>query len=295
LNRKIQFGIEFFFFVVLLELIRILPWHGLNVLAFLLGKLMQFVGYRKSIIDKNLHIAFPHFSEKDKKHIISSFYQYFSKVLLESLKGYICSRKRLKKRYVLKNPELIQSHIDQGKSVVILMAHINNWEWNSSVLPEYFQVPLFALYKPFKNRIIDQWIHRRREKKGMQLYAIEQVGMMVRKSLQMPSVMIFLSDQRPARTEFHHAVWVSFFNVRTPFPQGAQVIAHKFHLPVFYARVKEVKKGIYLCEFVPIKYEAGTTNDVMVSYVSMLEEDIKAQPANYMWSHDRWKYLNIMI
>ena len=276
-------------------MVRFMPWLGVYALAYLLGKAMQWMRYRRKVVSKNLHLAFPFASEKEVRKLTRNFYQYFSRVLLESLKGYTTHAKKLKKRYILKNPEVIQQYFSRGKTVVILMAHFNNWEWFSVVLPEILNVNQFALYKPFRNYLIDRFIHHHREKKGMKLYSIEEVGIMVRKALQSPSVMIFLSDQRPARTEFHHAIWTPFFNINTPFPQGAQAVAKKFNLPVVYVSVKEINKGKYLCTFEPILNDVTTENDVMKFYVTLLERDIKKQPSNYVWTHNRWKYLNLNI
>jgi lauroyl/myristoyl acyltransferase len=43
--------------------------------------------------------------------------------------------------------------------------------------------------------------------------------------------------------------------------------------------------------FVPLCDNAAesTPEDILKSYYAHLEEDIKAQPWNYLWTHKRWR------
>ena len=59
-----------------------------------------------------------------------------------------------------------------------------------------------------------------------------------------------------------------------------------------FAYFYSTKRGYY-----HLQYEVMTTapnyfkdGQLTASYVKILEEKIKQNPANYLWSHKRWKY-----
>jgi len=62
-------------------------------------------------------------------------------------------------------------------------------------------------------------------------------------------------------------------------------------MAVGYLRFRCREEGGYTLTIVPISDHAGETTSeaVMKRYYELLEEDLREQPWNYLWTHKRWK------
>ena len=99
-------GLVGFRFVVFL--FRLLPFSILFVLAnFVSFLLHKVIAYRLKVVKENLNKSFPDLSEDKLEKLIKSFYKHLSDILLEGIKGYSLSEKELRRRFVYKNPELL--------------------------------------------------------------------------------------------------------------------------------------------------------------------------------------------
>jgi len=85
--------------------------------------------YRKTVVLENLNLAFPEKSKQEKEKIAKEFYKHFCDLIFESIKSLSISEEEIKKRFTLINIEEIQRIENEGKSVVLMMAHYGNWEW----------------------------------------------------------------------------------------------------------------------------------------------------------------------
>lgn len=73
---------------------------------------------------------------------------------------------------------------------------------------------------------------------------------------------------------------------------GTGRIAKKLNYPVVYAGVRLTKRGyyeIYLEDLVP-EPDAVSDTDILELFTKRLEEDIRAVPHIWLWSHRRWKH-----
>jgi len=101
-------------------------------------------------------------------------------------------------------------------------------------------------------------------------------------------IVALLADQSPAGNEKDH--WTTFLHQETAFFAGTEKIALKLQLPVLFGGVKRLKKGYYELYFAEIYHPKDLPNtNITETYVSLLEKQIRETPANWLWSHKRWK------
>jgi KDO2-lipid IV(A) lauroyltransferase len=98
------------------------------------------------------------------------------------------------------------------------------------------------------------------------------------------------ADQNPGNPL--SAYWLPFFERLTPFVKGPEKGALLNNTAQVFVHFYRVKRGYYHSE-----YEVMTTSpnyfkdgQLTALFVKTLEEKIKAKPANYLWSHRRWRY-----
>ena len=101
-----------------------------------------------------------------------------------------------------------------------------------------------------------------------------------------------ISDQSPSRNNIKYRT--QFLNQNTPVINGTEQIACKFDYPVYYAQIKKIKRGYYSLTLIPITLQPKNTqqNEITEKYILLLEKDIIAEPAYWLWSHKRWKHAN---
>ena len=85
---------------------------------------------------------------------------------------------------------------------------------------------------------------------------------------------------------------MNFFGRPTPFVKGPEKGAKINNTAQVFANFYSTKRGYYHTQ-----YEVMTTSpnyfkdgQLTAQFVKILEEKIKANPANYLWSHRRWRY-----
>ena len=285
--RKIANHIGF----ALLTLLSLLPFWLLYLISDLLFLLVFYlVKYRKKVVVENLNKSFPEKGSKDMKEIARKFYSHFCDLLVESIKLKTISTKTLKKRMVVTNAELVNKYFDEGKSVLVLTMHYNNWEWQS-ILPQYLKHRTLLVYNPARNLSWDAFINQMRERFGAELVSTKKILKTVLndQQKQIPTFTWLCADQRPkANTRF----WTNFLNRETGFFPGPEALARHTKQVVLYQHIEKIKRGYYQTSFEVLTEDPATLkqNELLQLYVSKIESLIKARPEFYLWSHKRWKH-----
>ena len=139
----------------LLWLISILPYrlfYGFSDFVFFW--VYRVVGYRKDVVRQNLELVFPEKTEAEIKDIQKKFYHHMCNMFLEMVKTMHLSKEEVKKRYTVKNIEVIQE-IEKKKTILVVCSHYANWEWNVS-MNNYVSSKGYAVYQKISNTYFDR-------------------------------------------------------------------------------------------------------------------------------------------
>lgn len=282
----------FFVAMWLLRLISRLPLWALYLISDLLYFVARFViGYRKKVIDENLLHAFPEKSIKERKHIRNKFYRNFTdSFFAETIKMLTISEKELRKRFHVVNQELVDAPVKAGSSALMMAGHVFNWEMAILGVALNTEVTAETVYLKLNNDFFNTLMLKIRTHFG---------GIMTEKNAFRRSMITMRSnarivhlaaDQRPPVSEKHYIR--EFMNRPALFFEGGEVLAKKMNLPVFYGQMTKIKRGHYRFEFTELArppYDNAPANSVTDEFCRRLEENIRAQPDLYLWSHKRWR------
>jgi len=284
--------IIFFFFYIGINLFRIIPFFLLYIMAWKVYIILFYVlGYRKKVVVDNLTKSFPDKNKQEIKSITKAFYRdNLSPIFAEGLKGFTMSHKQFQKRYIVKNPEILDVYFEKGQDVIALATHYGNWEWGVQSLDAQIKHQAAALYKPMSNPIVEKYSKNLREKFGMHLVSIADTRVYFEKKKEKPTLYIMAADQSPSNTE--KAYWVNFLGRNTPCLHGPENYAKFNNLPTVFFDLKRAKRGYYEMEIKklidkPLETEPG---EITQKYMDLLAEDIKQDQKNWLWSHKRWKH-----
>ncbi len=273
---------------VFIELFRIIPFKLLYVLSDVMRFVFFYViKYRKNIALDNLRKAFPDKSEKEIKNIAWKSYQNLTDITLESFKGMFVSEKSMRRRMKVINRSVCDFYAEQGKSAIYLTGHCANWEW-ATIIDKYLKHKIVSVFKPLKNKRLNEYMKSNRERFGMQLISMKDTRHAFKNEI--PIGLVLIADQSPSTT--HNAIWVDFFDRDTPVIHGPEAYARKFDLPLVFAEFHRVKRGYYYLKFFnlidnPKDFEEGEITQI---YIKRLEEYISEKPEYWIWTHKRWKH-----
>jgi len=278
--------------VLFLKFLSILPFWVIyaisNVLYFLLKNVVK---YRKKVILENLTYAFPEKSDEEKNLIANKFYRHFCDFALETVKLYSMNKTEMEKRLIAKGIDLVNKYTNEGKSIILLGFHYNNWEWCSSIQSRW-KHKLLMIVNPMRgNQALDKFIAHSREKWGGISVPVHKSARMaidaVRKKE--PVALWLAADQTPSADS---PFWTMFLNREAPFFSGPEKIAIKTNQPVFFLHLKKTGRGRYEANFSLMFEEPKNVDskDIMLAYIRKMEEIISETPEYYLWSHRRWKH-----
>ena len=272
-------------------LLSLLPWRIAYVVSDFMAFLLQYVvRYRKQVIEKNLMIAFPKKSALERKKIATKFYQNFTDSFIETIKLISISTAEFEKRFT-SNVEVLNKLHETGQAVQIMAGHFFNWEFANWGVAKYGNYPFIAVYMPLSNPYINNIVLKMRERFGSIMIPATQFKTQFHKyATEGNYAMALAADQNPGNPM--SAFWVNFLGRPTPFVKGPEKGAKLNNTAQVFAYFYSTKRGYY-----HLQYEVMTTapnyfkdGQLTALYVKILEEKIKQNPANYLWSHKRWKY-----
>jgi len=247
------------------------------------------IPYRKKVVEQNLKRSFPDASESEIKYIKKKFYGFFTDLFAESIHNLFIGEKSLRKRMTVRNPEVMEQFYDQGKSVILLSSHYNNWEFLITSQSLLFRFQAVGIGSPLSNKYWDRKITNRRERFGMKVVHAANYKEEIRKLTVKPTATLVLGDQSPGKAE--NCYWTSFLNQETAFYFGAEFMANEFDMPVICGIIHKVSRGKYELELklITAAPRQESYGFITESYIRNLEEAIILEPRYWLWSHKRWK------
>ena len=274
-----------------------------DILSWIAEKLLR---YRTDVVWINISRSFPEMKYKELKKVYRDFYRHFGEIFAETIWFAAATYKRLFKSGIVTvtNPEEINEMFLSTPSMTVLSTHCGNWELmggflgyrtSSGVKVAIEEEQIQVVYKKLSNPVSDEVFRRNR------VAALEIVGTsceiessnILRQTLKQKDerkVYIYPTDQAPYRKAGKHPIG-EFMSQPTNVMLGSVGVACKLSHSVMYMKMKRVERGRYEMTLIPICRDASqlTPEELMRKYYDLLEEEIRETPANWLWTHKRWK------
>ncbi|MBQ8270383.1 MAG: lysophospholipid acyltransferase family protein [Bacteroidaceae bacterium] len=277
-----------------LYLLNKLPLRVLYVLSDVLYLLLYYIiRYRRGVVRSNLCKSFPERSKKELRAIERDFYHRFCDYFMETIKYYGMSAEEVRKHIEFTGLDELSRMLDNGHSCVCYMLHTFNWEFITS-LPLFIQkenVVAGAIYHKLRNPFFDNIFKKMRAQYGADNVTMKNT---LRRVIEVTNsgrkfIYGFMADQLPKIEAMNH--WVTFLNQETAVFTGAEKIARRVKASAFYVNITRVKRGKYVVRFELMVEDASTLpeNELTNEFFRMGEEDLRREPASWLWTHNRWK------
>lgn len=248
---------------------------------------------RKSVVISNLKKAFPSKTKKEIMIIAFNNYLSFGITFLEIMAFKNMNSNEILSLVEFNNLELAKKKVEEGKGVILLTAHMANWELGALNMGLALNTQINILVKKQRNRLIANWMTEVREK-----FTNKEVvlGVSVRelyKTLLSGGVIGIVGDQRGKKES---GVVVNFFNQPTVTYQGFASLGIKNKVPIIVGLASRLPNGKYSLDIEEINYEnlpeklSDQITELNQRYMTILESKIRKNPEQWLWMHKIWKY-----
>ena len=195
--------------------------------------------------------------------------------------------KNFSKRIIIENENEINLIKEEAKPVIFISGHFNNFELMAMYI-EKSGIDLAAIYRPLNNKFLNpimenirkNYICKKQIKKG-----IAGTKDLLKYFKNGNSVALMI-DQRVSE-----GIHSEFFNQKALTTTIPAQFVKKFNakiVPVYIERIGENRFKIKF--YKSIKFSSNDTlESITLSLNILLEEMIKKNPEQWIWSHNRWK------
>lgn len=274
-----------------LKLLSRLPLRVLYLIADGLFVVSYYIiGYRRKVVHANLERALPELDRPARARIEKEFFRNLANFSVETLKLQTMSPAELRRRMVFRNPEVVHQLARNKVPVIVLASHQFNWEWLTAAAVLQVQLPFDYVYQAQPNAFFDRLTNYGRSRFGAYPVRRQVVAREAMKRKDVFRGIAIVADQFPGHLH-DKRFWAPFLHQDTAFFQGINQLAIQTQYPVLYAAIRKIKRGYYEMEFLPIADPpyAKDSHEVINRYIQETEKAVRARPAEWLWSHKRWK------
>ena len=250
--------------------------------------LMRVVGYRKKLIQTNLELCFPSLGETERNEVVDAFYWNLSQIIIESISAFSLNDEEASSRCIVKNPEVLDSLFEQNRDVIITGGHYANWE-AITLTASQIKHDLYALYKPLKNKFMDEKVTASRCKFGVKMISINDYRQHMEEAHERPRAFIFGIDQSPRKDS---GEWITFLGRDTMVFTGPERLAKQYNMAVVAGRLVRTYRGRYEITYELLFDQPEKTAPMEITNRTMadVEQLVREKPSDWLWSHNRWKH-----
>ena len=271
-------------------LISLLPYGMVLALGKMLGPLYgQLVPRMRRRATAQLQECLS-IEKEEADRVVQRFFAKLGQTFMEVLYMPALNHSNIKKYVTIENRHYLDEALQDRKGVVLLTAHIGNWEWLGAALA-MAGFPMATVVKRQPNDQHTRILNEYRQRVGIEIFArgsSELVG--AAKALKQGKVLGFLADQDGGES----GVVVPFLGKAASTPLGPAVFAKRFQAPVVpIFIVRRPKGGHRVLISQPFYYEdSGNENrdiyNLTMKMTAVIEDTIRSYPDEWLWFQKRW-------
>ena len=273
--------------------IRLLP----RGLARAIGALIGAIAYRalgrlRRVGLRNLEMAFPEMTAKEREAILRSEYRNLGLLMAEFCKmpDYTAATASRFIRY-----EGLENYLqarERGKGVLVLTGHLGAWEL-SSFYHSLMGMPMGMVIRRLDNPLVDEFVNRIRCLRGNRVIHKDDFARGLIASMRAGETVGILMDTNMTPPQ---GVFVPFFGVQACTASGMARIAAKTGAAVVPGFLlweeSERRYVLHFGEELEVVHTGDAEQDALVNtatFTAAIEGYVRRYPEQWLWVHRRWK------
>lgn len=267
-----------------------LPLKAAYKLAVFFSDLHYFFADKdRKNVTKNLKIIFPDKAERQIKAIRIRIFRNFAKYLVDFFRFSKIDKEYITKNIKIKNLRYFDEALQKKKGVIVLTAHIGNWELGGVVIAQ-LGYPFWVVALEHKDKKVDDFFNFQRESKGVKVIPLKRA---VRTSLSIlkENRLLALAGDRDFSGK---GIIVDFFGKPAILPEGAAAFSLKTGAPIvpgFMLRNDDDSFTLKIerpLEFSPSGNKEKDLADIICWYKAIFEEYIRKYPEQWYIFRSFW-------
>ena len=285
--KYIKYFLQYCFVVIFFSIFKIL---GPALSSNLGGKLFEVIGpiFRsKNIIKKNLKIAMTNIGSQEITKISKLMWNNYGRVFAEYMFIKDFRFNKLGSNIQVEGQDILENLKKTNQSAIFISGHFANFELMAMHI-EKSGLDLCAIYRPLNNIFINKIMERIRKKyicKNQIRKGIGGVKNLINLTKKNYSTALMI-DQRVSEGTLSN-----FFNKKAYTTTIPAQLVKKFNMPiipVYIERLNGLKFKIKICK--PLYFEENSSIQYITDELNLiLQEMVKLNPYQWIWSHNRWK------
>jgi KDO2-lipid IV(A) lauroyltransferase len=223
--------------------------------------------------------------------MVKRIFQHFGVTIVEFLQMSCLSKQQLVSKVRIDGMEILTEALARKKGVVLISAHLGNYEMAWQFVPCYFGQPITGVAKKLRNVWIDRLIHDIRTRFGNRIIYKKGALPEMMQTLRRGAVVGMLMDI----SRRFEGVEVRFFGRRATATPAAALLGLRCKSPIIPAFCHRDAKGRLIVQVEP-PVEIQRTNDLRSDLqtntqliTDRVERAIRNYPEQWNWVLKRWK------
>ena len=258
----------------------------------ILGNLLYYLAVpQRRIVSRNLRFSLVNSSPQQIQCRAKHIFQHFGITILELLQMACFSEQELVSKVRIEGKEILIKALKKQKGVVVVTAHLGNYEVASQVVPCFLGLQMASVAKKMRNARLNRLIHNLRTRFGNKIiYKKGALPEMMQTLRQGEMVAILMDISRR-----FDGVEVNFFGRRATATPAAALLGLRCKSPIIPAFCHRNPKGKLIVQIEP-PVEIKRTKDLRFDLqfntqliTDCVERAVKNYPEQWNWMLKRWK------
>ena len=269
------------------------PHKHIASIGRVIGMLMYGIDVRhRRIARRNLKFVYQEWSAEEVKKKSKLVFQNLGITILEICQMTCFYRDDIIDRVKIRGEEHLLNAMHNNKGVILITAHLGNWEIAPLFWPLYFKMPITIVAKKIQNKIINRWIHELRTRFGSRVIYKDVALPEMTRTLRQGELLAILIDQGPKSSL---GVKIKFFNKFVTATPAAALLAMRCKSPVLPGFCTRNDDGAFTISLEPplvLKRTGDLSEDLKTNTQIMtdaIEKAVRKYSEQWFWVHKRWR------
>jgi KDO2-lipid IV(A) lauroyltransferase len=245
----------------------------------------------RRIVRRNLQFSYPEWSQKRIQDVSKRIFQHFGIIILEILQMACSTSEDMLNKVQIEGEGILIDALAKQKGVIVISAHLGNWEMALQYSTCYLQKPLTGVAKKLRNPVLNRLVHKLRTRFGNRIIYKKGALPEMTQTLRQGQILGILMDI----SRRFDGVEVEFFGRRATATPAAALLAIRCKSPVVPIYCHRNPKGELVIRVecpIEIKRTGNLRSDLQTNtqlITDSVERAIRKNPEQWNWVLKRWK------
>lgn len=222
--------------------------------------------------------------------VVHGLFSNLGTMFFEMLYMPVLNARTIGRHVTVEGLENLRQAVELGRGVVLLTAHMGNWEWMGAALA-YAGFPMTTIAQPQPNAPLNRILNEYRSMVGLEVFALGTNDLLKAvRALKKGKVLGFIADQDGGA----EGVFVDFFGRKASTPLAPAILADKYQASIVPAFTFRCPDGGHRVVLMPFEYERSGDSEQdlyrnTARMTKITEDMIRAHPDQWLWFQKRWK------